>query len=47
LRGFKVEVVEALGNRVTKILNDGADLQLAAGTFIELKGATVSPILLA
>ena len=37
---FKVEIVAALGNKVEKIQNTGADLKLTDGTEIEIKAAT-------
>jgi hypothetical protein len=37
---LKVEVVAALGERVQKICNKGADLLLSDGTELELKAAT-------
>jgi hypothetical protein len=37
---LKVETARALGDRITKFQNNGPDLKLANGLFIELKGAT-------
>ena len=36
---FKVEIVAALGDKVEKIQNKGADLKLTDGTEIEIKAA--------
>ena len=37
---FKVEIVAALGDKVQKLQNKGADLKLTDGTEIEIKAAT-------
>ena len=37
---FKVEIVAALGDKVEKVQNKGADLRLTDGTCIEIKAAT-------
>ena len=37
---FKVEIVAALGNKVTSVNNKGPDLTLEDGTYVEIKAAT-------